>query len=80
MDNQTKEQKLQIAVLETLVGALIRTVIKSPELKQEFKAHLEGLIDSVESSPPGEHAEYSNEERMEISARTTEYIAPLLGS
>jgi uncharacterized coiled-coil protein SlyX len=78
LDSQTKELKLQIAVLETLVGALIRTVVKTPDLKDELKEHLDDLIDSVENSPPGSLAEYSNEERLEISARIVEYAGPLV--
>ncbi|CAG4906248.1 hypothetical protein [Paraburkholderia saeva] len=73
MDNQ-KDQKLQLAELEILVTALVRTCVNTDQLKSAFKGHVDKMLDSLESSPPGKHSEYSNEERLEISANTSEFI------
>ncbi|MFM0407469.1 hypothetical protein [Paraburkholderia dipogonis] len=77
MDGQ-KQQKLQVAELEILVTALIRTCVNTPELRTAFQKDVADQLDALESSPPGKHAEFNNEERLEISANTGEFIQLLL--
>ncbi|KWC82748.1 hypothetical protein [Burkholderia cepacia] len=67
-------EKEQIASLEILVTALIRTLNMSPDFAATFRHHVDELLDAFESSPQDRHSQYSNQERINVSAETSTLI------
>lgn len=74
LNRQVQQQKRQIAELEVIVDALLQVLVTTTPLRLELKDKTAGLLESLESSPPGRLSEYSNEDRVEISANVSEYL------
>jgi uncharacterized membrane protein len=71
--NDQSETRIQLAVVENVLAALTRTLLSSHQDKAVFCQEIAQKADAIESSPPGRFAEYTNEEREEISARLSNF-------